>query len=326
MVGSNKRVILIIGIVLCAVLWLLEYRVSSGETVTLTTNTLERLDAHEHDAGEAVEDQGHHVYIRSEIFTAPRDMWISAFTFSLYNAPDTSLHHMALLNLDTPHQTCSNIPFGQMVGFAQDSMHRPTISFPPGTGMSIKKGERLQLVVMLHNPLPPVGPGGTYHAVSASLRMTMHPSFVVPRHEIKLHVAHLDQEACVMQYADGSEAFMFTVPPHAKGYVFSASSTAERDPGRFVFEKDSVIVYMGGHVHGWQGGTSLFVDKNGDSFLSFETRAAPQHPYRYDSEYYPTRLRLEQGDVLTLRAVYDNPHDVPTRGAMGVYEMYYYEE
>jgi hypothetical protein len=85
------------------------------------------------------------------------------------------------------------------------------------------------------------------------------------------------------------------------------------------------VVFIGGHLHGWEGGKRLDLVRNGAPYLSFTTRRAADDAFRYDSQYYPTRLDLDAGDALSIRAVYDNPTSAPDPGAMGIVEMYYYE-
>ncbi len=310
---------------LLAMFCLAAYLEFAPDTIILETNHLPTLLPHEHDAGEAVEDAGHHHYLYSADFTAPYDIWISKIHFDIMNAPDTAVHHTALLMPNANHQTCKNIPFKQLAGFAQDSMFQPTISFPPDTGMLIKRGETVRLLLMVHNPLPPVGPGGIYHNVSGRLTLTLHPKFRSEKlKEIRYHLMHLDEVPCAMHYSDGTEAFFFSVPPRVSDYEFSSTATQD-DPAQFTFSRPSTIVYVGGHLHGWQGGKEVIVEKNGASFLRFTTTPSATYPYRYDSQYYPSNITVNSGDSFTVRAIYDNPNDVLTRGAMGMLEMYYYE-
>jgi hypothetical protein len=84
-------------------------------------------------------------------------------------------------------------------------------------------------------------------------------------------------------------------------------------------------VYIGAHLHGWQGGKEVIVEKNGAPFANFKTLPAREYPYRYDIPYYPTTTTMQAGDTLSIRAVYENPNAVPTRGAMGDLGIYFYE-
>ena len=296
-----------------------------AEDFVLETEHLPELLPHQHDAGEAVEDKGHHKYLYSKIITAPRDLWISSMSFDIVNAPDTAVHHAAVLILDEPHQTCKNIPFKEFAGFPQDIMHTPTISFPEGTGMLIRKGERFKLLLMAHNPLPPVGPGGIYHDVFGRLTISLYSEGeTAGLKEVLFHLIHLDQTPCKGEYSDRTEAFIFQVPPHTMNYTFSGTSAPD-DPAHFTFKKPSTIVYVGGHLHGWQNGKTVVVKKNKKPFLTFITTLSPLYPYRYDSQYYTTHISVDAGDTLSISATYDNIGDVKIRGAMGMLEMYYYE-
>ena len=124
------------------------------ESMILETDHLADLFPHEHDAGEAVEDKGHHHYHYSPIVVADRDLWIASTTFKIMNAPDTTVHHASLVAVNREHQNCKQWPFEELVQFGQDNMHAPSVVFPSGTGMQIEKGEAYRLVLMVHNPLP----------------------------------------------------------------------------------------------------------------------------------------------------------------------------
>ena len=296
-----------------------------SEVMVLQTAHVVELRSHEHTTGDTALDVGHHEYVQSEVITAAHDLWISDISFKVVNAPTVAVHHAALMKLHSPHQTCKKIKMEELAGFARDNMHIPGISFPRGTAMRIKKGEQFYLLVMLHNPSPPLGPGDTYHDVFGRMTLTL-----VPDNEtqglkpIKFHLMHLDDIPCEVKYSDGTESFTFTVPPQTLNYSFSASSTAD-DPARYVFKEPATVVYIGGHLHGWEGGRQILVRKNGQLFKTFTTIRSWANPFEYFSEYHPVSVDFEAGDLLTLTALYDNPDDMPMREAMGILDLYYYE-
>ncbi len=296
------------------------------DTIVFETAHMPILHPHQHDAGDAAGDPAHHAYIMSPIFMAEKDAWISEISFDIHNAPDTIVHHASLLNHSEPHQTCANLPFSQMYIMAQDSMHVPTMTFPSGTGMRIKKGQLVQLSIMIHNPFPPVGPGEAYYNVYGTLKLNLRPDNESAQTKaIRPYLLHLDEEPCVIRTMDQTDAYVFTVPPKTHDYTFTGSGLSS-DPATYAFQKPSAIVYLGAHVHGWQGGKKVLVYKNDEPFLTFETKLSDTYPYRYDTPYYPASLEMQSGDTLTLRAVYDNPNDVMTRGAMGDLQIYFYEQ
>ena len=192
--------------------------------------------------------------------------------------------------------------------------------------MHIAKGDQFTLLLMVHNPLPPTGPGGTYENVFGQLTLSLYPDNETANlKEVKYYPAHMDQVPCETTLtSDGTPSFTFDVPANSIDYEFSATTT-RNDPARFSFKKKSTIVFIGGHLHGWQGGKKLFADKNGKPFLEFTTSPSPTDPYRYDSSYYPTSLEVEAGDTISLRALYDNTENVLRRGVMGMLDVYYYE-
>lgn len=296
---------------------------TNPKTVVLETEHVAQLAPHEHEDGDSAGDSSHHKYIVSPVFIAPRDMYITQFAFDMVNAPDVVVHHGSLLNFNEPHQTCpATLPFSQLYIMAQDTMHNPVMTFPEGTGMRVKKGDPLQLSVMIHNPLPPVGPGDTYANAFSTLTLTyVEDSPFLNIKEIQPHLLHLDERPCVIK-PDHSDAYTFSVPPRTMDFRMK-STEVPGDPSTFTFTAPSTLVYVGAHMHGWQGGKEVIVRKNGEPLLDFKTMTSST--YRYDTPYYPTELNFEAGDTLTLEAVYDNPHDVPTRGAMGALGIYFYE-
>lgn len=297
----------------------------TSKVMVLETSHAAELRSHEHFAADTALDVGHHQYLHSELITAEHDLWISDISFKIENAPTVVVHHAALLKINSPHQTCKNINMEQLVGFARDNMHIPGISFPRGTAMRIKKGEQFYFILMVHNPTPPLGPGGTYHDVFGRMTLTLVPDEETPGLKpIEFLMMHLDEVPCDVKYSDGTESFMFTVPPHILNYSFSASSAAD-DPARHVFKKPVTVVYMGGHLHGWEGGKELLVNKNGQLFKTFTTAKSWVNPFQYFSEYHPVSINFEAGDLLTLTALYSNPDNQPMREAMGILDMYYYE-
>jgi hypothetical protein len=204
-------------------------------------------------------------------------------------------------------------------------MHHPYISFPKGYAMKIKKGTRLQLLLMVHNPTPPTGPGGVYRDVYA--RTTLHKDTDVSRatHPVQFRYLFLDDEQCGHSEGDFSDINTFPVPPHAIHYVFSGSLTTN-PASAYTFTKPTTIVYMGGHVHGWQGGKAVILKKNGTQFARLSSAPSVTVPYQYDTEHYATSTTFKAGDTISIDALYDNPHAVESRGAMGMLGMYYSQE
>ena len=313
------------GVIILALGIALIKKAPPAHTIVMETAHLPSVVPHEHRLGEAVEDAGHHEYMLSPLFVAPEDMWISKLEFKIYNAPETLVHHASLLNWDERHQTCSSLPFKQLFILAQDTMHHPFMEFPEGSGIFVRKGQHLQLSVMIHNPGPPIGPGGIYNDVYGQLTLTMlaHSPQQPPK-EIHPYLLHLDDNPCVIQEQDQSDAYVFSVPARRSAYAFSGSSSPF-NPGEYTFQSTSTVVYIGAHLHGWQGGKQLIVEKNGSALLTFDTAHALDDSYRYDTPYYPTSLEMKPGDRLKIRALYANPSPIATRGVMGDLGIYFFE-
>lgn len=327
MSSDIKLKVLLVGLLISTLIFAIVSQMpEESRIIELETNHLVQLDPHEHDAGEAVEDVGHQHVLYSPILSAPYDAWIHEMSFDIVNAPDTTVHHVTLFDLDRPHQTCKNIHGEQLIGFSQDNMFSSDLRFPKGMGMHIKKGDRLFLSVMEHNPLPPMGPGGIYRDVygKISLRIT-EDTGTSNLKNVHFQLLHLDQEPCNSFFVDGTPAFIFGVPAHSKNYTYAGTHRLN-DPSEFTFKSTSTIVHIGGHLHGWQGGKIVTVRRNDQPFLNFPTTRSQANPYLFNTVNYMTDLKMLPGDHLSLSTVYDNPGDVPIRGAMGDLGIYYYEQ
>ena len=315
----------VVAVVLLAII-ALAYALRSphGGTLALQTANIHTLYPHEHDPGDSVLSQSHHENAISNVVVTPRDLWVTSISGKMVNAPSNTLHHGELLRPDTmgTGSVCASAyGAGELLSFGQDHMYSPRIALPAGYALFIPKGVPLVLGVMLHNPLPPVGPGGTYRNVSARLALEEATStqYLTP---VTFRLLHLEREPCKTT----ENGYEFEVPAHAKDFVFGYPKGTAPDPASYTFERGATVVYMGAHIHGWEGGKELRVYKNGVLLTTFKTLKDAEDTYRYDTPHYATSLRMQAGDTLSIEAVYDNPYDVPLTGAMGMMGFYYAQE
>ncbi|MBI5456749.1 hypothetical protein HY969_03320 [Candidatus Kaiserbacteria bacterium] len=313
--STRKLAYVLMGTCVLAIVILSGFFVSHRPTIVLETQHLPELSSHPHVAGDSAIDKGHHYEIYSPIYTVPDDVNVSEIEFEIHNAPDIILHHALLVDIDKPDVICPQFYGRELAAVGQDQMHTRKISLPQDYALTIIKGTRLQLAVALHNPLPPIGPGGTFEDVFATVKLksVSNPERATP---VYFHVLKLDEDACA------SQTHVFTVPPHSKGYVYGGPGWVEKGQNRMIIEHNATIVYMGAHLHGWQSGKNVAIRRNGELLSVFETVRSNDNPYRYDTPHYATEIALKKEDVLSIEAVYDNGFEVPIRGAMGMFGMY----
>jgi hypothetical protein len=292
-----------------------------GETIPIeiSTEPILELAQHGHGEGDSPDDTGHHVVAYSQPYIVPEDMWIRGVDFEIENAPAVVLHHMVLLRRDEPNLLCPNLAYREMVMSGQDSVYNPHVRLPDGYAEFVPKGTPLVLMATLHNPEPPVGPGGDYRNVS--LRVTLRTVRAMSGETftpIKAYNMFIDDTNCL----DPIPRANFTVPPHVKDYLVTQKVTLPHNPAEVRISATSTIVYVGSHMHGWQGAKKVIVLKNSEPFMEFTTQKSGIDAYLYETPHYATNIDVFPGDIISIQALYDNPNDVPTRGAMGFFVMH----
>jgi hypothetical protein len=285
---------------------------------TIATVPIADLYPHSHELGvDSMSDEGHHIDTTSRPTVAPRDLWVTGVRFDINGAPATSLHHGTLLRLDQQAQECPEESPQVLMSMAQDQWHDPEAQFPNGYGIFIPKGTPLRLDAMFHNPLPPLGPGETYHNVSLKVTLSLADASANLK-PLTFHLLHLSDTPC------RGSSHTFVVPPQTT-YTFSGTDEVN-DSSRYRPKATSTIVYWGAHLHGWEGGRDVVVYKNGTPVRTFSTIRATDDPYQFNTPHEASSLTLSPGDVLSLSATYVNDADQPIRDAMGHLGFYASEE
>lgn len=302
-----------------------QYRApAETEVITMETGSLNVLPPHEHDPSrDSVADSGHHHTSLSQVFVPTEDVWISKIEFEVVNAPDTTLHHAHLHEMDAQDEFCPPAPgrLGSelLTGFGADQMHAPFYAFPEGYALRIPAGKAIRLDATLHNPLPPIGPGGTYHDIQVRARL----------HRIEPgrgHIIPLSSKLLYVQDVPCDNDFVFTVPPNSTSFNTGSDGASLAPGSRMTFEHPARIVYWFAHLHGSEGGRELIVRKNNQEIFRFKMYQDPHDPYRWNTPHDRTDISLDAGDVFSIEAVYDNPSDEPVQGAMGMLLIYFAEQ
>jgi hypothetical protein len=297
---------------------------SSGQhpqQLILQTENIPHLPPHEHMAHHTVFDDGHHHTVYSQVYAHTEDIWITGMEFVIENAPGSVLHHAELLNLDSPRTKCDHLP-NELINLGEDTLHTTAISFDAPYGILLPRDEQLTLKGMFHNPAAPIGTGDEYYDVSAKIQITYEPVRISSRSRpLEYHFLHLDDDnRCEDQ------KYTFIVPPETENYRKVATGTPAEDPGVHEFDMAGEIRYIGGHLHGWEGGTYLDLILNNEPIRRYETKQSNQAGILWETPHGRDSIKIKAGDVLSLEAVYDNPMPMPVVGAMGMIGFYFAPE
>ena len=198
-------------------------------------------------------------------------------------------------------------------------MQGPSFYLPPPYGVLIKKGEPLQLLAMVHNPLPPVGDGGTHEDVYATIRLHTEPVAKSQRNiKADFYLMYLqDKPSC------NPDDYIFTVPPQAENFLYKQDLTEDHTPGVLTFESAGEIIPAGAHLHGWEGGKQVNLYINDELYKEHTTNLVEGKKYTWESEKGPASIPINKGDVISIEAIYSNPHEQPVIGAMGMYGFFF---
>jgi len=121
----------------------------------------------------------------------------------------------------------------------------------------------------------------------------------------------LDDAAC-----KGREDFV--VPAKSGKFIKKGSEDKEFHPARYIFSRPGTIVYMGAHLHLWEGGEKLDVFLNDNLIMTFTPTRTSQEPWSWIIKHTPLSVRINTGDELSITATYLNNNPVPIGGAMGI--------
>lgn len=278
--------------------------------LVVETEAVKELHEHHHGAEDNISDRGHGVMVGGEEVVTKEDMWLGGMSVSVKNAPRSSLHHanVRIYPPASPHLPSSLLQFGDMIGVSvgQDTVETLTLSEP--YAVFVPKGSRLIANAMLHNPLPPEGPGGTYHDVSVEFSF-LRTLAEAPIPAVPLFLTLVDK--------DSRSDDTFTVPAKTTQYVRTASDPQDIGKGSYVLPSDGMLVELGAHMHAWQGAKRIDVFLNGQPLKSFES-VQGEEPWEWSTKRLTLLKRVHKGDVLSLSATYTNEESSPVVGAMAI--------
>ncbi|MEX2008000.1 MAG: hypothetical protein WD850_00675 [Candidatus Spechtbacterales bacterium] len=293
------------------------------QQIVLEAETVPALYPHEHSLENSVFDEEHGIWKFSPTETLEQDVWVTKFELVLENAPMTSLHHAGITNLNEPNQVCPNSPhevYRHEIFSTTPDMAEAPVEFPEGYGLFLPKGSRLVLVTMLHNPLPPYGPGEVYTEVAAKVVLNVEPASTASMRPVEYYRLHIDDVACPgAVYQE-----VFTVPAGAQGFVKRGTERDGMHPARVELSRSGELIYATAHLHPWEGGEKLDVLVKDKNVATFRPRQLSNEAWSWIIPHQKSGLpRVRAGDTLSIEATYSNPYGGDISGAMGMFVFYF---
>ncbi len=297
----------------------------SSSSIALETEIAPVLYPHEHRGGDSVYDPKHYGFKNSKVWKVPYDLWITSIKPEIENAPTQVIHHGTIAVLNEKDQICpslrnKNLKPPYTTGAVKKIYSVSSDTYNPwiisgNYGIFLKKGTPVVLISMLHNPEPPVGPGGIYKNVRLKVILGISRDAKNLKFKpLEYYKLHLDDKPCT----GAEEQEVFTVPPRTKTFVKKAVPDPAGNPGQFIFNRSGTIIGLGGHFHPWQGGEKVSVFINDRPHTEFYPRLTTRDPWSWRILSNVRGIRINKGDKISISATYSNPNDYPVRGAMGM--------
>ncbi|MEX2007999.1 MAG: hypothetical protein WD850_00670 [Candidatus Spechtbacterales bacterium] len=298
-----------------------QYGTIHASKMTIEAERIPLLTPHEHVVGDSLYNPSHHQLVSSDVIVVPEDIWVTGVSFSLTNADAATLHHAILHRLDRSDPVCPNYAAASVFVFGADGALRQ-ISFTDPYALFLPKDTPLLLQVMLHNPLPPYGPGKEYTNVRPMMTLDVEPATEannkVPVESYRLHVS---DTPCNVTSASGE---VFSVPPRTEHFIKKGEEVNGMNSAKVVFPADGTIIGMGAHLHAWEGGEQVDVSVNGNLLETLASEKMSDAPWSWKTAYrYPATIPVRKGDVLSLTATYSNPGPLSIEGAMGMLSVFF---
>lgn len=276
----------------------------------LETESVAHLHQHHHGNDDEVSDRGHGVVVETKEIVIENDMWVSGLRVEVVNAPRSTLHH-ANIRLYLPSSPLLPSPllqFKNMFGLSLGQDIAETLSLPAPYAIFIPQGSHLSGNVMLHNPLPPNGPGGNYDDVSVKLSL-LGDAEPVHTPVVPISIALIDETS------HGNDSFV--VPANNTHYVRTPEATTDIGRGTYTFPTNGMLVELGAHMHAWQGAKQVDVFLNNEKIHTFVSTLG-ENTWDWFTPHATLYKEVQAGDVLWLSAVYENNSTEPIVGAMAM--------
>lgn len=298
-----------------AILW----HVEASRTLIIFSETIPILAPHEHQDLDSIIDKHHGEMVGFEDGTVvlDRDIWINGFRWEVENAPIETLHHFIFTRADKPAVLCPNgFSANEEILVMGSDTYVQEFAFPPEYGIFLPKGTPLNLSAVLHNPLSPFGPGGTYENVRVKLTLSLNDS-KKEYHPVRMVRLSVEDPYCTPRSST------FNVPANTENFEKKIHSPISS----YTFEKDSRLLLVGAHAHGWDGAGPIRVFLNGTLLYEFTPQRINENPWSWATPSRLVDLKVKKGDTISLTSTYSNPHDKPlVNEAMGMIMIAFSEE
>lgn len=282
----------------------------ASQDISLVSETIPLLEPHGHGSLDSILDGNHGRVVRiAQPSVLEEDLWIAGFKWEVENARQETLHHVILTRNDRSAVLCPNGFSEKEELFAAGSdTFANEFRFPEPYGIFLPKGTPLSLEAVVHNPYPPIGPGGTYTDVRVKLTLFARESGKEYR-QIRMVRLSLENPACT------SRSSTFDVP--AQTYRFEQTTASPMSS--YTFTEPGTILFMGAHTHPWEGGEKVTAYLNDSVLREFIPRRKTADPWSWAMPASIERTRVQPGDTIRLSATYTNTEDEPLeKSAMGM--------
>lgn len=291
------------------------------QRLELKTKVLPYLEPHPHSEGDSVFNPDHHEELISPNLVIEEDSWITNFEVSIQNAPLVTIHHARLAMVGNINADCEQA-FDDEIAIISGELFGSNMQLPEGYGYFVPKGTELFAYSMMHNPLPPYGPGEDYYDVAVSYLIDVQPD--TPETNLKpvsyerIHLT--DNYPCGYRGWDQT----FVVPANTKDFVKHSSDQTEfYEPSRMTFEEDGTIIYSFTHIHPAEGGEKIDAYLNGKIIKTFYADTSVENIWEATTPHDTEAVRVKKGDELTVSATYTNKSHIPDPAAMGNFIFYF---
>ena len=233
----------------------------------------------------------------------PFDGWITAYHPRLVDGtgqpePGRLLHHVAFYNTARPDFLCPNKQ-EHIFGAGGEMNDWPAL---PGVGYRVRKGDRIRISTMFHNPTPASYPE-TWLEVKVDYRNAARGEPLT-----SVYPAWFDVQEC-----------------RDSGYDLGPGKSLKI--GEFKLGFGGLLLGVGGHMHDYGRQLDLFNLTRGEDVAALPTQLdSAGRIQRMPIVRFTDRggYKLDKGDVLRVSAIYDNPlgKSIPD-GAMGIVVGYF---
>lgn len=230
----------------------------------------------------------------SQDIVVPEDGWITAFSPSVSDAPESALRYGWLMDTSQSDPYCTSTPARVVFVMSLEKTARET--FPPGYGYFVKRGTTLRIN------------GGFANVTDkdfTSASITANLSFVPRSSGKKLGDAY-------PLFLNAVCSSLFILPPHARDFTKHLGH-------QFVVPIDGRIVLLGSHAHDFV--TEILLTLNGHELWKTSAIHLPNGTNLGNPAYVApfNGVSVKKGDILDLVEKYTNQKDTPAPAMSSMY-------